>query len=155
MKYRVASLPAFEVLGQEIEITTKQRQNICICKDFWKTFNKRIKTEQFLLKQHWIKYAFTYKREDRYYYYCAILKGENISNICKYKQIPAQRYLVFEHRGSMETIYQTYNSIYGIILPKLEYTVNKKDFFHFEKYDARFHWNRKDSIIEIWIPLEH
>ncbi|CAB1069482.1 hypothetical protein D1AOALGA4SA_684 [Olavius algarvensis Delta 1 endosymbiont] len=25
---------------------------------------------------------------------------------------------------------------------------------HFERYDSRFHWNRSDSIVEIYLPLK-
>lgn len=37
-------------------------------------------------------------------------------------------------------------------LTNIEGIYNRR--FYFEKYDHRFHWNREDSIIKIWMPIE-
>ena len=40
------------------------------------------------------------------------------------------------------------------IIPNTPYTPIKNIILHFEKYDYRFHWNRDNSVIEIWIPIQ-
>ena len=32
--------------------------------------------------------------------------------------------------------------------------VENRQFVYFEKYDYKFHWNREDSVIEIYIPIK-
>ena len=54
----------------------------------------------------------------------------------------------------MEKIYETYGKIYQEIIPNTPYTPIKNIILHFEKYDYRFHWNRDNSVIEIWIPIQ-
>ena len=56
--------------------------------------------------------------------------------------------------GAMEKIYETYGKIYQEIIPNTPYTPIKNIILHFEKYDYRFHWNRDNSVIEIWIPIQ-
>lgn len=54
----------------------------------------------------------------------------------------------------MDKIYETYTKIYNELLPNTEYMLLQKDFLHFERYDYRFHWNKENSIIEIWLPIK-
>ena len=53
----------------------------------------------------------------------------------------------------MDKIYETYSKIYKKILPNTEYIPMQESFLHFERYDYRFHWNRENSIIEIWLLI--
>lgn len=101
-----------------------------------------------------MKYAFMERKEDKLFYYCAIPRRIIVSEGFVSKEIASCRYLVVEHIGSMDKIYETYTKIYKEILPNTEYTPLQESFLHFERYDARFHWNRESSIIEIWVPLK-
>lgn len=94
------------------------------------------------------------KRAGKLYYFCAIPKRAVIPDDFLYKEIPAYKYLVVEHIGAMDKIYETYGKIYREIIPNLPYIPIKDSFLHFEKYDYRFRWNRNNSIIEIWIPVK-
>ena len=40
------------------------------------------------------------------------------------------------------------------IIPKNNILVENRQFVYFEKYDYKFHWNREDSVIEIYIPIK-
>ena len=71
-----------------------------------------------------------------------------------YKEIPSYKYLVVEHIGAMDKIYETYGKIYEEIIPSTSYIPIKDIILHFEKYDYRFHWNSDNSVIEIWIPIQ-
>ncbi len=65
--------------------------------------------------------------------------------------VPEEDYAVFEHHGSLETLHDTYSTIYGKWLPTSGYERASTD--DFELYDERFHFGHPDSIMEIWIPV--
>lgn len=72
------------------------------------------------------------------------------------KIIPKGHYEVFTHEGEMNTIKTTVHDIYKNILPNSNLQIepsSKTSFIHFEKYDSRFQWNRPNSIIDIYLPL--
>ena len=46
------------------------------------------------------------------------------------------------------------NYVYKEIIPKNNILVENRQFVYFEKYDYKFHWNREDSVIEIYIPIK-
>ncbi|MDO5573673.1 MAG: GyrI-like domain-containing protein [bacterium] len=153
MDYTIRESEAFSVIGQEIELTNYQRQNIQLSIQFWKTFNQNLKKNYLSQSGNWIKYAFMQKRDTKLYYYCAIPKKVVVPEGFTVKEIPQQKYLVAEHLGHMDRIYDTYTTIYQELLPQTGYERSQTDFLHFEKYDYRFHWNRDDSVIEIWVPI--
>ncbi len=154
MDYRIEEIKAFSVIGQEVVLTNYQRQNIEISKSFWKQFNLNLKKLYLSQFGNWTKFAFMERKDGKLIYYCAIPERLSLPEGFIHKVIEEQRYLVFEHLGSMDNIYNTYGKIYKEMLPHSEYTLNQKSFLHFEKYDYRFQWNRDNSVIEIWIPIK-
>lgn len=154
MKYTIQELESFSVIGQEIEITHSQKVNIQISTSFWQLFNNNIKQLCLSQSKNWVKYSFMERRNGKLFYYCAIPYKTTVPNGFVFKEIKAQRYLVVEHLGPMNKIYNTYGKIYQEILPSTNYLVSQENFIHFEKYDYRFHWNKENSIIEIWIPIK-
>ncbi|QXE18014.1 GyrI-like domain-containing protein [Clostridium sp. 001] len=155
MDYRIEELDAFSVIGQEIELTNYQNKNIKICTEFWKQFNCNLKKAYLSQYANWIKYAFMEKRNETLFYHCAVPKKLTIPENFILREVEPQKYLVFEHTGSMDKIYKTYAKIYKDILPNNKYILVQNNFLHFEKYDYRFHWNNEKSIIEIWIPIQN
>lgn len=87
-------------------------------------------------------------------YFCAIPKRTIIPDGFILKEIQPHQYLVAEHTGAMNRIYDTYEELYRNLLPNIKYEPLPTDLIHLEKYDERFHWNRENSIIEIWIPIK-
>lgn len=153
MNYRIETKGAFSVIGQEIEMTSFQNKNVQISTQFWQEFNQNLKKAYLSQSGNWVKYAFMEKRGEKLFYLCAIPRRAVVPENFICKEIMTQTYLVTEHIGSMVRIYDTYNEVYKKILPESGYIPFKKDFLHFERYDERFHWNRTDSVIEIWIPV--
>ena len=94
------------------------------------------------------------RRNGKLYYFCAIPHKNIIPDSFLYKEIPSYKYLVMEHIGAMDRIYETYGKIYKEVIPDTPYVPIKDKVLHFERYDYRFHWNRNNSIIEIWIPIK-
>lgn len=154
MKYEVRELSSFTVLGQEIQVCNSQKRNMQITTMFWKQFNQSLKKTGLSQSGNWVKYAFMQRRENQLFYFCAIPQGTQLPDSFITKKVPAYKYVVVEHLGTMDTIYQSYHKLYKQLLPKLGYTPLQDEFLHFEKYDHRFHWNRSNSVIEIWVPFE-
>lgn len=121
---------------------------------FWRKFNSNLKKSYLLQSGNWIKYAFMERRNGKLFYFCSIPKRNVIPDNFVCKEIQHYKYLVAEHIGSMNKLYETYKKIYQEILPDTDYILLQDRFLHFERYDYRFHWNMEDSIIEIWIPIE-
>ncbi len=66
--------------------------------------------------------------------------------------IPLSLYAVFEHKGDISLIGNTYGYIFGRWLISGNY---RPAMHHsFEQYDERFKHGSEDSIIEIWVPVE-
>lgn len=154
MTYTIRKLDSFSTIGLEVELTNNQASNAQIAKRFWTEFNSNLKKQYLLQSGNWTKYAFMERRSGKLLYYCAIPKRTVVSTFIE-KNIKKQMYLVVEHIGTMERLPSTYSRIYKELIPNSEFEVIRDDFLHFEKYDQRFHWNRENSIIEIWIPIRN
>ena len=94
------------------------------------------------------------RKNGKLFYYCAIPQRTVIPEGFIFKEIKSYKYLVVEHIGLMNGIYDTYAKLYQEVLPNAECIPLQEDFLHFERYDYRFHWNRENSIIEIWLPIK-
>ena len=154
MNYTICEMDSFSVIGQKIELTNRQKENIKICVEFWREFNNNQKKAYLLQSGNWIKYAFMERRNGKLYYFCSIPQRTITPEGFLYKEIPSYKYLVVEHIGAMDKIYETYGKIYEEIIPSTSYIPIKDIILHFEKYDYRFHWNSDNSVIEIWIPIQ-
>lgn len=153
MKYRIEEVREFTVCGMGVEITNWQNQNNKICRKLWIEFNKILKRNQLHQQGHWRKYAFTYKENDKLYYFCSIPEQYKIPKEFEVKSISRQCYLIYEHEGEMATIKDTIYEIYKEFLPKHNLIIDKVLFFHFERYDKRFYWDSPLSIIDIYVPV--
>ena len=67
------------------------------------------------------------------------------------RTIPEAEYAVFEHKGSLDTLNDTYNEIYNEWLPQSGYERKVAD--DFELYDERFNFGAPDSVMEIWVQI--
>ena len=66
--------------------------------------------------------------------------------------VPAAKYAIFEHKGSLETLNQTYENIFAKWLNENGLECDMKD--QLELYDCRFKFGKDDSIMEIWIAVK-
>lgn len=154
MKYKICELEALSVIGKEIMLTKSQKENMNISKQFWITFNKSLKDSSIFQSKNWVKFAFMERRDGNLFYYCAVLKKEVVKEGFILKNIEPYTYLVVEHAGGMDKIYDTHTKLYKDIVANTKYIPLPENFLHFERYDHRFHWNNKHSIIEIWLPIK-
>ena len=87
--------------------------------------------------------------------YLAAVEVSNLDEIPERmmgRTIPAQKYAVFSHRGSVDTITETYQAIYTLWQPKSGCELIKAP--DFEYYDERFNpVNPETSELDIYIPV--
>jgi len=147
------------VCGLSIQLTKSQSENFKIIKNHWLKFNAELKRKK--LNQNdsnWTKYGITFKSNDKYFYLTAI-PVTNFIIPHNFTQIEIQKgeYKIFTHKGKMENIKNTIFEIYNSMLPKLNLKIEnqkKTGFINFEKYDYRYKWNKPNSIIDIYLPIE-
>lgn len=151
--YSIRQCEGFTLIGQSIRLTNQQGANLEITTQFWLSFNYNLKKGNLSQLGNWVKYAVMERRNNELFYYCAIPLRKDKPEGFSIKNIPPHHYLIVEHVGAMNKIYDTYRMIYQHILPELNIRPISDDFLHFEKYDHRFHWNKDNSIIEIWVPI--
>jgi AraC family transcriptional regulator len=69
------------------------------------------------------------------------------------RTIPARKYAVFTHKGSVDKILETYQAVYAVWQPKSGYELLKAP--DFEYYDERFNPdNPETSELDIYIPIK-
>jgi predicted transcriptional regulator YdeE len=59
-------------------------------------------------------------------------------------------------RGKLRYLNSTIHAIYKKMLPGRNIKPRfeeKAGLIQFERYDNRFHWNKPDSLIEIYVPI--
>ncbi len=153
MDFEIKEIAIKEVAGIPVLLTASQSKNYKIISDHWITFNKKLKSIKRNSGTNWKKYGITFKKNEDYFYMPSVsLSAEN--DLRKYT-IQQGRYVRFRHKGDMYFLKNTIFNIYKKFLPESALQINKnRELIHFEEYDYRFKWNRSDSIIDIYIPLE-
>jgi len=68
------------------------------------------------------------------------------------RRVPARDYIVFEHKGPLKYLEESFNYIFYKYMPQGKYKGLFTDVL--EVYDCRFDAESPDSIIEIWMPVE-
>ncbi|MDO5564908.1 MAG: GyrI-like domain-containing protein [Eubacteriales bacterium] len=154
MNYEIIELEEFNVIGIRYELSKSLSNNIKLAQNHWKDFNNKLRQNKLYLGSNWCKYAFTLKFENNIYYYISISKKSYIPDGFTEKLILKGKYLKVNHIGNMNKLKDTVNYIYKEIIPKNNILVENEQFIYFEKYDYKFHWNREDSIIEIYVPIK-
>ena len=175
MDYQIIELEEFNVIGIRYELSKSLSNNVKLAQNHWKIFNSKLRNNKLYLGSNWCKYAFienfnpnnpSYynyqeialnfieKIENKIFYYISIPKKDFVPNDFTEKIILKSKYLRVEHIGNMNKLKDTINYVYKEIIPKNNILVENRQFVYFEKYDYKFHWNREDSVIEIYIPIK-
>jgi len=67
-------------------------------------------------------------------------------------KVPGGNYAVFEYVGPVQEIGKAYEYIYGEWLATTNYKPASLEMF--EVYDERFQEDSKESVVEIWVPVQ-
>jgi len=154
MNYKTTQKETFLVHGLQIKLTTSQSENLVIITKHWQYFNYQLKTNQVKLENNWLKYAITKKINNEYFYLIAIPYQMDIVGFKK-EEIIGGDFICFEHKGALNLIKFTILNIYKSFIPNSNFKIDKnRRLIHFEQYDYRFKWNKSNSIIEIYLPVQ-
>lgn len=153
MKYTVVIKDSCSVIGLQVALTTSQSENQKIIVNHWKKFNRELRVKQVKLGGNWHKYGVIKKTTNQYTYLTAIPKIVGVVGFTEV-ELQAGKYIQFEHRGSMGLLKSTVHRIYKEIIPHVGFVIDKKrTMIHYEQYDYRFLWNKPNSLINIYVPI--
>jgi len=153
---RFAHKESFRVIG--ISCLSTLRNNTIPA--LWDEFNKICGTIPGMVEPHTALGICYYEKmedmtEDTPFTYLAgmeVVSTQEAPAGLESRDVPAADYAVFEHQGSLDTLQQTYASIYEDWFPQSGYQRKVAD--DFELYDSRFQFGKPESVMEIWIPIE-
>ena len=151
----INKLEKIELIGIKTELTKSQSINFQIIQNHWKKFNQLMHPIKKQNSQNWLKYGLTFKENGKYFYLTAIpyQSDYRISDNFIRLTIPASNFATFEHHGKLSLLPDTIKHIFKNILPNNNFNPNIEGLIYFEKYDNRFHWNKNNSVIELYISL--
>ena len=159
--FQLVEVDLIPTVGIATALTRSQNKNQALISNLWQRFNAEIHKigNRPSSGKNWEKFGITYIQKHEYGYLAAIPYLEDMqppANMMR-KDIPGGRYACVTHTGKLSSLKSTVHSIYKKILPANNLAPEsplKAGLIQFERYDNRFHWNRPDSILEIFVPLE-
>lgn len=154
MNYEIVKNECLNVIGIRYELTNSMATNLSLAKKYWLDFNEKLRVNKLYLGKNWCKYAFIIRENDKVYYFIAIPKKDYTPNKFTELNISISNYLLVVHKGTIDTLKETINVLFKELISTLNIKTKKENFIYFEKYTNSFHWNRKDSEIEIYVPIE-
>lgn len=154
MDYEIVTRQCCKVIGLQVELTTSQNENHRIIAAHWKRFNRELRIKEFRFDGNWLKYGITKKINNQYTYLTAIPKKADVVGFAE-DELRGGEYICFEHKGNMGLLKSTIHEIYKKFIPESDFELDQsRATIHFEQYDHRFLWNKPNSIIDIYVPIE-
>jgi AraC family transcriptional regulator len=81
-----------------------------------------------------------------------ISKLDDLPDKYRWVEVQPQRYAIFEHKGALDTLPQTFQYIWKTWLPQSGYQA--ADAPEFERYSEDFNPKLNTGVLEIWLPLK-
>ena len=119
----------------------------------WQRFMERYEAIPFKRDEIPIGVTFSADDEGQFLYMC----GAEVNDFGKqpaellHLEIAPQRYAVFEHRGHVSTIYETYRSIWNEAMPATGYAVADAPII--ERHNPTFDPRTGEGGLTLWIPV--
>ncbi|KVV02379.1 MULTISPECIES: GyrI-like domain-containing protein [Pseudomonas] len=82
----------------------------------------------------------------------AISKLDDLPERFRWVELQPQEYAIFEHRGALASLSQTFQAIWQQWLPASGYSA--ADAPEFERYSADFNPGTGTGVLEIWLPIK-
>ncbi len=154
MEYCIIKVRRIPVCFYPVELSRAgSGRDFSIISAHWQEFNHLLRVNKICLGAGWAKYGITMNTGDKTLYQCAFPSRSPIEPF-EYSAIPAGDYVKIDHRGSMGRISETIDEIYRKLIPNAGIETDLgRSLVHFERYDSRFHWNRRDSLVELYVPV--
>ena len=144
---------AFQVVGMHYKGTNSNGE----IPELWSKFINRIgEIPNRQSKQECFGVCWSDSCDDKEFNYVACVEaGESIDIPAGMvsKIIPAGKYAVFSHIGSLDTLQETYANIYKKWAPEQKLRVDSSG-IDFELYNEEFKMNEPDSILYLYVPLK-
>lgn len=81
-----------------------------------------------------------------------ISKLDDLPEKYRWVEVQPQHYAIFEHKGALDTLPQTFQYIWKTWLPQSGYQA--ADAPEFERYSEDFNPKLNTGVLEIWLPLK-
>ncbi|MDN5341952.1 MAG: AraC family transcriptional regulator [Oceanotoga sp.] len=147
-------IPEFKIIGLRYYGDNKNNE----ISDLWTKFNRRkdeIKNKKYDdITIGLCSFLDTLEEEENFEYYCScIVDDDSFIPYGMYsKKIELQKYVIFQHTGSIKFLDETYKYIHGVWFPKSNYSILKS--YDFEYYGKDYKDDEDDSVIYIYYPIE-
>jgi predicted transcriptional regulator YdeE/DNA-binding transcriptional MerR regulator len=152
MEIKIVERPAFSVMGVKYEGKNEHDE----IGKAWDQFNAIVKTRPELAGPEAYGVCNWVDESSGVFEYVCAFGVKNIDQMPEefvLRTVPAHRYAVFAHHGSLDTLRETYNNIYRIWLPQSGLKLHP-DKFDMEIYDEGFKIGAADSIMWIYVAVE-
>jgi len=146
---------AFTVVGLEVITTQEDNNTNFSIPKLWSRFIPRAQEIKSRAAAASLGLCISEGFDDCKFAYLACVEVSNADSIPEgmvARSVPASKYLVFTHKGSVDELGKTYDFIYGTYIPNSTYEI--ASMVDFELYDERFNPNSPDSELDIYIPIK-
>lgn len=156
MDVKIVEKPALKIIGMKTITTMKNN----VIPQLWDKFNQRWQEISCVAVKNACLGVCPYVDmkgfdEESEFGYIAGMIVENFDlvpeGMVRY-EIPAQKYAVVTHKGTLDTLRDTYQYVYTQWLKDSEYEFAPTA--ELEWYDERFKFGEKDSELDIYIPIK-
>ena len=157
MKFVIKEIDALKIIGLKIKTTLQENAEPLL----WENFNQR--SAEVSAKIIFYAGVFPYFEmsdfgdfEDHTEF--EYIAGVAVNEFTKLPEgmikhtIPASKYAVFTHKGSLDNLENTYKYIFRVWKNETDLIIKKTD--QFELYDQRFSEDGINSEMDIYIPVE-
>jgi predicted transcriptional regulator YdeE len=150
---KIQTIPDLKLVGMRYQGQNEHQE----ISDTWTIFNRRAREIKHLTH----KAAYGVCRippglpEGEFEYICAlpVSEMEDIPEGMLARSLPSLKVAVFEHHGALETLGETYTSIYQKWLPEAGLKPLENG-FDMEMYDEKFKDFAPDSVMYIYVPVK-
>lgn len=152
MKVRNEQKPAFRVLGVHCRANPSSTLH-----HLWNDFAKRVQEIPEVLEPDKAYQVCVFEGSDPATEEFTFIAGMAVNEKAPIPEgmiahtVPEANYAVFEHRGLLDSLHNTYQYIFGVWMNENGCQMAETD--SLEVYDQRFKPNSRDSVFEIWVPL--
>lgn len=155
MEVKIIEKEAMKVIGMDV-VTTQKNNKI---PQLWDNFNKRFhEIENIAVKNACLGVCpyvemqdFNEDSEFRYIAGAIVKDFSKVPDGMVTYDMPAQKYAVVTHKGTLDKLQETYQYIYAEWLKNSEFEFCPSA--EFEWYDERFKFGSEDSELDLYIPI--
>ncbi|MFA5080736.1 MAG: GyrI-like domain-containing protein [Candidatus Paceibacterota bacterium] len=152
MEYIKKEIGKIKLVGMGIDTSTQNAPGDC--PPLWQSFMSKISEIENVIENKTYGVSFTISQAECTFRYIAGIEVSEFGNIkegFEVKEIPASTYLIFTHKGKLNTLGETYSEI----MKEIENAGYKQEeTFWIECYDERWKSDSDDAVFEIWVPIK-